>query len=109
MQKFEKKNIYLLEEIVRVIYLYGQQHTGTMAEKQFMKNWIVKGTKNSMLKVFFGLGDFYSFVLPIKNYREMFFLQFYFVVLHGNRCQASSDNRYSVENQPRVRAAKNSG
>ena len=27
---------------------YGQQYTGTMAERQFMRNGIVKGTKNSM-------------------------------------------------------------
>ena len=69
-----------------------------------------KRNKKLYVKVFFWLGRFFILLLYRKNYGKVFFLlflQFYFDFSLSNRRQASSENRLSVENQPRVRAAKN--
>ena len=59
-----------------------------------------------MLKCFLAWEIFLSCRSIVKNYGEMFFLQFYFAVLPSKRRLASLENIISVENQCRVRAAK---
>ena len=58
------------------------------------------------VEVFLTWEIFLSCCSIVKNYGEMFFFQFYFAVMPSNRNQASLENRISVENQHRVRAAK---
>ena len=58
------------------------------------------------VEVFLTREIFLSCCSIVKNYGKMFFLRFYFAVMPSNRNQASSENRISVENQHRGRAAK---
>ena len=75
--------------------------------KKFYEELDCERNQKFYVEVFFGLGGFLSCCSMVKNYGEMFFLHIYFDVSPSNRRQASAENRISVKNQPRVRAAKN--